>query len=100
MQTWTILDLLVMNTPDPDTVVISSFQVSDSGQFVNYSVDLLPPDAANFTPYADITQAQAIQWTQDALGAERVAGIYQALDNLIAQAAIPSPQSIPLPWVE
>ena len=89
-----------MNTPNPDTVVISSFQVSGSGQFVNYSVELLPPDAKNFTPYADITEAQAIQWTQDALGAERVAGISQALDNLIAQAAIPSPQSIPLPWVE
>ena len=89
-----------MNTPNPDTVVISSFQVSDSGQFVNCSIDLLPPDAKNFTPYADITEAQAIQWTQDALGAERVAAILQALDNLIAQAAIPLPQSIPLPWVE
>lgn len=87
-----------MNTPDPDTVVISSFQVSDSGQFVNYSVELLPPDAKNFTPYSAITEAQAVQWTKDALGAERVAGIYQALDSLIAEAAIPSPQSIPLPW--
>jgi hypothetical protein len=100
MQTWTILSLSVMNTPDIDTVVTSSFQVSDSGQFVNYSVELLPPDAKNFTPYSAITEAQAIQWTQDALGAERVAGISQALDNLVAQAAIPSPQSIPLPWVE
>ena len=89
-----------MNTPDIDTVVTSSFQVSDSGQFVNYSVELLPPKAKNFTPYAAITEAQAIQWTQDALGAERVAGISQALDNLIAQAAIPSPQAIPLPWAE
>ena len=100
MQTWTILDLLVINTPNPDTVVTSSFQVSDSGQFVNYSIDLLPPDVKNFTPYADITEAQAIQWTQDALGAESVAGISQALNNLIAQAAISSPQSRPLPWAE
>ena len=89
-----------MNTPNPNTVVTSSFQVSDSGQFVNYSIDLLPPDVKNFTPYADITEAQTIQWTQDALGAERIAGIYQSLNNLIAAAAVPLPQSMPLPWAK
>jgi hypothetical protein len=32
-------------------------------------------DLSSFTPYADITEAEAVQWTKDALGAEEVASI-------------------------
>jgi hypothetical protein len=96
---WIINSLSVMNTPLPETVVMSNFTIAQDGQSVTYSVNLLPADAANFTPYADITQAQAIQWTQDALGADRVAAMEAEVDALIAQAAIPQPQPEPLPWV-
>jgi len=96
---WSINSLSVMNTPLPETVVMSNFTIAESGQSVTYSVNLLPADAANFTPYADITQAQAVQWTQDALGADRVAAMQAEVDALIAQAAIPTPQPEPLPWV-
>jgi hypothetical protein len=96
---WTINSLSVMNTPLPETVVMSNFTIAEDGQSVTYSVNLLPADAANFTPYADITQAQAIQWTQDALGVDRVAAMEAEVDALIAQAAIPQPQPEPLPWV-
>jgi hypothetical protein len=99
MKVWTINSLSTMNTPEPETAVMSNFTISESGQSVTYSVNLLPADAANFTPYADITQAQAIQWTQDALGADRVAAMEAEVDALIAQAAIPTPQPQPLPWV-
>jgi hypothetical protein len=96
---WTINSLSVMNTPLPETVVMSNFTIAEDGQSVTYAVNLLPADAANFTPYADITQAQAIQWTQDALGVDRVAAMEAEVDALIAQAAIPQPQPEPLPWV-
>ena len=96
---WTINSLSVMNTPLPETVVMSNFTIAEDGQSVTYSVNLLPADAANFTPYADITQAQAIQWTQDALGVDRVAAMEAEVDALIAQAAIPQPLPEPLPWV-
>jgi hypothetical protein len=99
MKTWTINSLSTMNTPEPETAVMSNFTIAEDGQSVTYSVNLLPADAANFTPYADITQAQAIQWTQDALGADRVAAMEAEVDALIAQAAIPTPQPQPLPWV-
>jgi hypothetical protein len=99
MKTWKINSLSVMNTPLPETVVMSNFTIAEDGQSVTYSVNLLPADAANFTPYADITQAQAIQWTQDALGVDRVAAMEAEVDALIAQAAIPQPQPEPLPWV-
>jgi hypothetical protein len=96
---WSINSLSVMNTPLPETVVMSNFTIAEDGQSVTYSVNLLPADASNFIPYADITQAEAIQWTQDALGADRVAAMEAEVDALIAQAAIPTPQPEPLPWV-
>jgi len=96
---WIINSLSVMNTPEPETVVMSNFTIAQDGQSVTYSVNLLPADASNFTPYADITQAQAVLWTQDALGADRVTAMEAEVDALIAQAAIPTPQPEPLPWV-
>ncbi len=99
MKVWTINSLSTMNTPEPETAVMSNFTISEDGQSVTYSVNLLPADASNFTPYADITQAQAVQWTQDALGAERVAAMEAEVDALIAAAQVPTPQPQPLPWV-
>jgi len=100
---WIINSLSVMNTPKPETVVISCFTLSNtqdglSGS-VTYCVNLLPADASNFTPYADITQAQAVQWTQDALGVQRVADMEAEVQALIDAQKIPTPQAMPLPWV-
>ena len=100
MKTWSINSLLTLNTPKPETVVISNFTISEDGQSVSYAVNLLPASASNFTPYANITQAQAIQWTQDALGAERVAAMESKVDALIAAVQTPAPQPEPLPWVD
>lgn len=99
MKTWKINALSTMNVPEPETAVMSNFTISQDGQSVTYSVNLLPADAGKFTPYADITQQMAIDWTQDALGADRVAAMESEVDALIAQAAIPAPQPQPLPWV-
>jgi len=100
---WIINSLSVLNVPEPETVVMSNFTISDTQDgltgSVTYSVNLLPPDAANFTPYADITQAEAVQWTQDALGAERVAAMEAEVQAQIDAQKIPSPQPVPLPWV-
>ena len=96
---WTINSLSVTQSPEPDTVVMSNFTISEDGQSVTYSVNLLPADASNFIPYADITQAEAVQWTQDALGVDRVAAMEAEVDALIAQAQVPTPQPQPLPWV-
>ena len=100
---WIINSLSVLNTPEPETVVMSNFTISDTQDgltgSVTYAVNLLPNDGKNFIPYADITQAEAIQWTQDALGADRVASMEAEVDALIAQAAIPEPVPTPLPWV-
>ena len=100
---WTINSLSVMNTPLPETVVMSNFTISDTQDgltgSVTYAVNLLPADTKNFIPYADITQAEAIQWTQDALGVDRVAAMEAEVQALIDAQKVPSPQPEPLPWV-
>ena len=98
MKTWTINSLSTTNNPEPDTVVMSNFTIAEDGQSVTYSVNLLPADTKNFIPYSDITQTEAVLWTQDALGADRVAAMETEVDELIAQAAIPEPVPTPLPW--
>jgi len=95
---WTINSLQVMNSPEPQTVVMSNFTIAKDGQQVNYSVNLLPANPDNFTPFDQITQEQALAWTQSALGPDRVAAMENEVDILIAQAAIPTPQPAPLPW--
>jgi hypothetical protein len=100
---WLINTLSVMDTPEPETVVMSCFTLSDtqdglSGS-VTYCVNLLPNDGKNFIPYADITQAEAVLWTQDALGVQRVADMEAEVQALIDAQKIPTPQAMPLPWV-
>ncbi len=92
-----------MNSPEPETVVMSCFTLSDtqdglSGS-VTYCVNLLPNDGKNFIPYADITQAEALQWTQDALGVQRVADMEAEVQAQINAQKVPTPQPAPLPWV-
>lgn len=64
------------------------------------SVGLTLDPEADFTPYADLTEAQVIGWVKDALGEEQVAG-YEA--NVAAQIdALVNPPVVtpPLPWGE
>lgn len=100
---WTINSLSVLQSPEPNTVVMSNFTISDtqdglSGS-VTYSVNLLPASPANFIPYDQVTQAEAIQWTQDALGVDRVASMEAEVQAQIDAQKVVTPQPAPLPWV-
>ena len=101
---WTINLLLVGQTPESNTVQMSNFTISDTQNgisgAVTYSVNLLPADPASFTPYADITETEAVQWTQDALGVYRVAEMEKEVQTQIDKQRIVTPQPAPLPWVE
>lgn len=102
--TWAINNLQVLQNPEPNTVVLSNFTLlgvdGDAKGFVTYSVELLPADPANFVPYDQITEALAIQWTQAALGPERIASMEQEVQVQIDNYNIPVPQPAPLPWSE
>ena len=104
--TWTISQLNCI--PDLngmlDYCVVSHWRVTGgdgeghSGQVystVSFAVD---PDKPNFVPYEDITEAMAIQWTQDALGEEQVAAIYTSIDSQIENQINPPIVTPPLPW--
>ena len=109
--TWSINGLMVDNNPEPNTAVMSNFTINgvdDEGHTgnVSYSVNLLPADAANFTPYNEITQEQAIAWTKEALdstgpndeGLYRTEAMEGEVAAQIAESYIPTPQPAPLPW--
>lgn len=100
---WGIMQLDVMNIDGyKNVVVISRYTVSDvqngiTGRTVG-SVTLLPPQGGDFTPYSKITEAQAVQWTQEALGTAGVAAAEAEVQADIDKQKIPSPQPAPLPW--
>ena len=67
--------------------------------FVQGDVKLLPPDAASFTQLADVTEAQVVQWTKDALGADGVARFEGMAQTQIDNQKVAQPKVVPLPWV-
>ena len=101
--TWKVTGLMVQDEGDLEKVaVMSNFSINGTdGEYtgqVSYAVNLLQPDAENFTPYADITEEQAVQWTKNALGEDRVSAMEQEVSDQIAKASVPVPQPTPLPW--
>lgn len=57
----------------------------------------LDPNAP-FTPYADLTEDQVINWVQSAMGAEQVAAYEAAVADQIANQVNPPVVTPPLPW--
>ena len=101
---WTINSLMVTNETVPTMVTMVNFTLSDeqdglTGQ-VSYSLNLLEGDPANHTPYDQVTEAQAIQWTKDAAGAQRIASWEKEVQAQIDAQKIPTPQPAPLPWAD
>ena len=101
---WTINSMMVTNDIAPNMVAMTNFTLSDTqdgltGQ-VSYSLNLLPADPDNYTPYDQVTEAQAIAWTQDAAGASRIASWEAEVQEQIDAQKIPTPQPAPLPWAD
>lgn len=99
---WSINSMMVTNDVAPEMVTMTNFTLSDtqdglSGQ-VSYSLNLLPADPNNYTPYSQVTEAQAINWTQDAAGAERITSWEAEVQAQIDAQKVVTPQPAPLPW--
>jgi hypothetical protein len=99
---WTINSMMVTNDIAPDMVTMTNFTLSDTqdgltGQ-VSYSLNLLPADPNNYTPYSQVTEAQAIGWTQAAAGVERIASWEAEVQAQINAQKVVTPQPAPLPW--
>ena len=90
--TWSIvqLDYAVSLDSETDVVNNSHWQCVDVDAAGNQgrvygSVAIPTDDSTNFIPYTDITEAQALEWTKTALGAEEVASMEA---NVAAQLAL------------
>lgn len=53
-----------------------------------------------YTPYANLTQSQVIDWVKEAMGDERVASIEANIDAQIQQQITPTIVNLPPPWSE
>ena len=53
---------------------------------------------SSYTPYAQLTQAQVVGWTQDAMGTAQVASIEASLATQIANLNNPPVVTPALPW--
>ena len=75
--------------------------VGDDGSYkgsvtgtVAFEVDATQP---TYVPYSDITKAEAITWTQSALG-DQLIMIKSSIDDQIQKQIIPPTVTLPLPW--
>jgi len=105
--TWTIATL-ERNTDDG--VVVAHWRASDS-EVVGSGDDAVTHsgssygtcgftpdvDAEDFTPYADITEAQATGWVKDDMGEEAVEGLEASIASQIAESKAPA-ISVGTPW--
>jgi hypothetical protein len=53
---------------------------------------------SSFTPYADLTEDQVINWVQNAMGAEQVAAYEANVAEQINDQIAPPVVTPPLPW--
>jgi hypothetical protein len=99
---WKINSLMVTNETVPTMVTMVNFTLSDeqdglTGQ-VSYALNLLDGDPANHTPFDQVTEAQAIEWTKEAAGASRIKSWEKEVQDQIDAQKIPVPIAAPLPW--
>ncbi len=100
---WKITQIEAQKIDDLDDVVVTvcfDIDASEDGLkgFVQGDTKLLPPDAQNFVELADITEAQVIAWTKDALGADGMARFEDMAQEQIDNQKVAQPKMVPLPW--
>jgi len=102
--TWTI-STLERNTSD-DGVVVAHWRASDSEVVgddthsgSSYGTCGFTPDstAEGYTAYADITEAQAIEWVKASMGEEAVTALEDSIAAQIADSKAPA-VSVGTPW--
>ena len=102
---WTIsaLDCIPDLDGKLDYVVTAHWQcIGTDGTFTGqvYSTQsfTVNPDKPDYTPYADLTEAEVVGWVQAALGEEGTAAVYTSIDTQIQNQIDPPIITPPLPW--
>ena len=100
MATWKVVNMEHV-VADGGVVTVHWQAVETDGDYnartyssMNFTYDASAPD---FVPYADLTEAEVIQWVKDAMGAEEVALIDAKLAEDLANQKAPTEES-GVPW--
>ena len=64
-----------------------------------YGIAALQGPQENFIAYEDLTEAEALQWLDDALSNDELRQIYFDLERQINERQAPSMVVKPLPWI-
>jgi hypothetical protein len=101
MATWTahLLDYHVSLNDKSNVVHHVHWRCADGEAQAYGSVDIATDDLSDFTVFNDITEAQAVQWAQTALGADEVAAVEARVAADLALLASPTEGS-GTPWLE
>jgi len=106
--TWEVTNLytIPVSAQEQDYVVTALYLVK--GVDGNYTASVsnsaqfeVIADDPNFTPYADLTEAQVLQWIVDQLGIDGVNNLEACVQGQIDSQINPpvSPENTPLPWI-
>ena len=100
---WTVTQIEVINEDGLQNVIVTTcFTVSGDENglkgLAQGDVKLLPPDAQHFINLQDVTEAEAVQWTKDALGVAGVAQYEGMVQQQIDSQKVAQPEVVPLPW--
>ena len=105
---WNITAMSTLPQVDGETDVVVLAQWICAGDDNGTTADIggstqftISPDQPNFTPYADLTEAQVLQWVFDALGENGIGNTEACVQGQITSILNPpvSPSNQPLPWV-
>lgn len=103
--TWSVLQLDYALSQDGHSNVVnnSHWQCLDTDDAGNQArsygkINIPTDDLSSFTPYDNITEEQALQWTKDALGADQVAAIESRVTQRLNLIQNPTEGS-GTPWV-
>ena len=69
-----------------------------TGQVYTTQSFTVNPDKPDYTPYANLTEAEVVGWVQAAIGEEGVAAVYTSIDTQIQNQIDPPIVTPPLPW--
>lgn len=100
---WKITQIEAQKIDDLDDVVVTvcfDIDATEDGLkgFVQGDTKLLPPDAQSFVELANITEAQVIAWTKEALGETGIARFEGMAQQQIDNQKVAQPKVVALPW--
>ena len=102
--TWTVTNMSVLQTPQPDFVVNAQWLCSGvedaySGE-IGGSQSFPDVQGDSFVPYADLTETIVLGWVTAALGENGVTSAEGCVEGQIESEKNPpvSPTSEPIPW--